>query len=306
MTAPTLPPVPFPEGVERDVRTPDGRTLACLSVGDPRGLLVLHNHGGPSSRLEVRLLGAAAEALGLHLVGIDRPGQGRSTAQSPRTFEGWAHDLMTVADAYQAEMFGVTGWSEGGPWALAAAAYLPVDRLRHVTSIAGGSYGAFGANWAAPHLSRADAFGGLLALHFAPGFKLMYGLLELEAERFPASLRGQMRQAACPYDAVFLDSDPTWEVFLNGMRGCFAQGAEGLVRDARVLYEAWAFDVSRIERRVHLWQGLHDMFVPPAINRAVADAMPNVVWHGVEEGGHFITVGEAHAIFSIARDEIAG
>ena len=53
-------------------------------------------------------------------------------------------------------------------------------------------------------------------------------------------------------------------------------------------------------------KGMQDMFVPPAINRAVADAMPNAVWHGVEGGGHFIAVGEAAAILAITRDEIDG
>lgn len=301
-----IPPTTFPDGIERDVRTPDGRTLACLSVGTPGGPLVLHNHGGPSARLEVRLLAPAATALGLHVVGVDRPGQGRSSPQSPRTFEGWARDLTTVADAFEAERFGVTGWSEGGPWALATAAYLPAARLRHVTCIAGGCYGTFGANWAAPHLSKADAVGGMLALHFSPGFRLMYEMLELEADHFPASLRKQMREASCPYDAAYLDSDAAWATLLDGMRACFSQGAEGLVRDARVLYEAWPFDVSRVDRKVHIWQGMQDMFVPPAINRAVADAMPNAVWHGVEGGGHFIAVGEAAAILAIARDEIEG
>jgi hypothetical protein len=33
-------------------------------------------------------------------------------------------------------------------------------RLHHVSSIAGGSYGAFGDNWAADQLAKADALGG--------------------------------------------------------------------------------------------------------------------------------------------------
>ena len=36
----------------RVVTTLDGRQLAYLEVGDPHGPLVLHNHGGPSSRPE--------------------------------------------------------------------------------------------------------------------------------------------------------------------------------------------------------------------------------------------------------------
>ena len=40
-----------PAGPTKTVTTSDGRTLAYLEVGDPHGPLVIHNHGGPSSRL---------------------------------------------------------------------------------------------------------------------------------------------------------------------------------------------------------------------------------------------------------------
>ncbi len=43
------------------VATRDGRTLAYLEVGDPHGPLVLHNHGGPTSRFEVTGCSRAAE-----------------------------------------------------------------------------------------------------------------------------------------------------------------------------------------------------------------------------------------------------
>jgi hypothetical protein len=92
--------------------------------------------------------------------------------------------MTTVADTLGYREFGVTGWSEGGPWALAAAAYIDPHRLRHVTAIAGGSYGAFGDDWAKDYLSKADALGGFLALHFEPGFRLMYAAIGLTAEQF--------------------------------------------------------------------------------------------------------------------------
>ena len=47
------------------VTTADGRTLAYLEVGDPTGPLVLHNHGGPSSRLEARLFAAEGARVAL-------------------------------------------------------------------------------------------------------------------------------------------------------------------------------------------------------------------------------------------------
>ena len=107
--------------------------------------------------------------------------------QKRRTYAGWADDLTAIADALGAREFGVTGWSEGGPWALAAAAYIDRRRLRHVSSIAGGSYGTFGDNWAADQLTKADAMGGYLALKFRPGFRLMYAALGLTAKRFGRS-----------------------------------------------------------------------------------------------------------------------
>src|SRR3954470_17220361 len=98
--------------------------LAYLEVGDPDGPLVIHNHGGPSSRLEARLLAEAASKNRVRLICVDRPGVGGSSPQKGRTYAGWADDLTTIANTLGYAEFGVTGWSEGGPWAMAAAAYI--------------------------------------------------------------------------------------------------------------------------------------------------------------------------------------
>lgn len=286
------------------ITTRDGRTLAFLEVGDPRGPLVLHNHGGPSSRLEARLLADAACAHGLRLVCVDRPGIGRSSPQHERSYTGWADDLAAVADALGQHTFGVTGWSEGGPWALAAAAYLDPLRLRHVSSIAGGSYGAFGDNWAAAHMSKIDALGGFLALHFEPGFRLMYAALGVTAEHFRGTYVEQLRRTVNPYDARVLASPEIETAFCESSAECFAQGSDGLVRDAETLYRRWAFDVGAIDRPVHMWQGTDDRLVPAIINRTVADRMPGAVWHEVEGAGHFVAVGAADEILRIAAEDL--
>lgn len=286
------------------VTTRDGRTLAYLEVGDPQGPLVLHNHGGPSSRLEALLFAEAAVKHGLRFACVDRPGIGRSSPQKERSYAGWAADLAAIADALDRREFGVTGWSEGGPWALAAAAYVDPVRLRHVSSIAGGSYGAFGDNWAADGMSTVDALGGFLALHFEPGFRLMYAALGVTAAHFRGTYVKQLRQAVDPYDAAILASPEIEQAFCESSAECFAQGSDGLVRDAELLYRRWAFDVSAIERPVHVWQGTDDRLVPAFINRRVADAMPGAVWHEVEGAGHFVAVGAADEILRIAADEL--
>jgi pimeloyl-ACP methyl ester carboxylesterase len=286
------------------VATRCGRTLAYLEVGDPQGPLVLHNHGGPSSRLEARVFADAASKNRLRLVCVDRPGMGQSSPQKARTYEGWADDLVTIADALGHQEFGVTGWSEGGPWALAAAAYIDPGRLRHVTSIAPGSYGAFGDNWAAEYLSKADALGGSLALRFKPGFRLMYAALGITAKHFRESFVKQVRKGVNDYDRQILLRPEIGTAFGDSCAECFAHGSDGLVRDAELLYRSWAFDVTKIERPVHMWQGLDDRLVPDPINKTVADRMPGAVWHPVEGAGHFVAVGAVDDIFRITAEEL--
>jgi pimeloyl-ACP methyl ester carboxylesterase len=291
-------------GRTRTINTRDGRTLACCEVGDAAGPLVIHNHGGPSSRLEAHLFAHAAAKHKLRFVCIDRPGMGQSSPQANRSYAGWADDMTAIADALGQRSFGVTGWSEGGPWALAAAAYIDPARLRHVTNIAGGCYGAFGDNWAADRLSKADALGGFLALHFEPGFRLMYAAIGVTAEHFRATYFKELLKAVNDYDRQVLLRPGLETRFCDMSAECFAQGSEGLVRDSELLYRNRAFDVTKIERRVHIWQGLGDTLVAPFINLAIADRMPGAVWHSVESAGHFIAVGAADDILAIAAEEL--
>ena len=92
--------------------------------------------------------------------------------------------------------------------------------------------------------------------------------------------------------------------FLRGSAECFAHGSEGLVVDSELLYRRWAFDVGKIERRVHMWQGLADTLVPAPINKEIADKMPGSVWHPVEGAGHFVAIGSANEVLAIAASEL--
>jgi pimeloyl-ACP methyl ester carboxylesterase len=293
-----------PAGATQTVLTPDRRNLTYVEVGDPQGPLVLHNHGGPSSRLEARLFARSASKNRLRFICVDRPGIGQSSPQTSRSYSGWADDLVTIADALGHDEFGVTGWSEGGPWALAAAAYIDPVRLRHVSSIAGGSYGAFGDNWAADQLSKTDALGGTLALRFPPGFRLMYTALGITAKRFHGTYFKQLLKAVNEYDRQVLGQPGVEDAFGAASAECFARGSDGLIRDSELLYRRWAFDVTTIERRVHMWQGLDDRLVPDSINKTVADRMPGAVWHPVEGAGHFVAIGSADDVFGIAAEEL--
>jgi pimeloyl-ACP methyl ester carboxylesterase len=64
---------------ERDVRTPDGRTLRLQLAGDPGGPAILVHHGSPGGRVLYHAHAEDAAQRGALLIGFDRPGFGEST-----------------------------------------------------------------------------------------------------------------------------------------------------------------------------------------------------------------------------------
>ncbi len=216
----------------------------------------------------------------------------------------WADDLIAIDDALGFDEFGLTGWSEGGAWALAAAAHIDPARLRHVSSVAPGSYGAFGDNSAAEYLSKIDALVGTLTLRFPPGFRPIYARLGFTAKHFRQSFVKQVRNGVNDNDQQVLDRPEIATGFGDSCAECFTHGSGGLDRDAELLYRAWPFDVSGIERPVHMWHGTDDRIVPEPINNMVADRMPGSVWPSVAGAGHFAAVGAGDDIFAVAAEEL--
>jgi pimeloyl-ACP methyl ester carboxylesterase len=106
----------------------DGRTLCFARCGAPDGRPVIYLHGAGSSRIEGELYDQQARAAGVQIIATDRPGCGGSSPAPGRTFSGYALDLQELADALGIGRFVVAGMSNGGVYAMAAAARLP-DRV---------------------------------------------------------------------------------------------------------------------------------------------------------------------------------
>src|SRR5262245_4001721 len=75
--------------IERILTMADGRAVGVADYGAAGDMPVIWCHGGPGCRLEPACSAEAASRAGLRLVGIDRPGYGRSTPQPGRTIGGW-------------------------------------------------------------------------------------------------------------------------------------------------------------------------------------------------------------------------
>ena len=219
----------------------DGRALGYAEWGDPEGAPILHFHGTPGSRLEgaTPAFDAIAARLGLRVLGLDRPGVGRSDPKPRRTILDWAADVAEFADLVGLSRFSVYGVSGGGPYA-AACAYRIAHRLRAAGIVSG--IAPMGVPDARRGLNREDRAMFFLGRHFPWGLRW---LVRRMAER----IRG-------------LEDRAGWEAFLRG--------EEGVYLDLLLASRPWGFDLARVPMVMNLWFGGPDVIVPAAAGRYLA------------------------------------
>jgi pimeloyl-ACP methyl ester carboxylesterase len=96
-----------------------------LETGDPDGPVVMYFHGTASAKVRAKEelpLPDIAERLRLRLLIVDRPGYGRSAANSDASLLDLGRMVLGNLDDEGVDRFSVLGYSGGGPHALACAA----------------------------------------------------------------------------------------------------------------------------------------------------------------------------------------
>jgi len=264
----------------------DGRKVGFIDYGPPTGAPVVWCHGGPSSRLEPQAIAPAAAQAGLRVIGIDRPGYGRSTPQPDRSIADWVHDGLAVADALHVGHFIAVGVSTGGAYALALAALAP-ERIRAVVACCAltnmrwregkalMTAPATAKLWSAP--SRAAALSVATEIMGADGAKM---LEQADASAMPPADRALMQ-------------DP---IFVAGMAAAlpeiFAFSVQGYVDDRLADGVGWSsFEVAKIRCPVVVLHGEADNIVPVAHARHTASIVPGAKLTIVPDLGHFSIIG---------------
>ena len=281
----------------RDIRAPDGRTLAVYEGGDLDGAPIFFLNGTPSSGLLYERHVRLAEQTGVHLIAYDRPGYGGSTPLRERSVVDAASDVATIADALGVERFALWGVSGGGPHALACAARLR-DRLSGVASLAAvAPYEAEGLDWlAGMGESNIHEFG--LALE---GREALTPYLEAEAQTIvdadPETLVEAWSSLLTPVDAAVCSGELGRYVIENVKVGVTG-GVEGWLDDDLAFTQPCGFDLSEISVPVLLLHGREDRFVPFAHGEWLAARIPGVEARLTDEDGHLTLlegrVGEVH------------
>ena len=266
------------------LRLEDGRALAYAEWGDASGLPLFHYHGSSSSRLEHPLQPGVLE--GVRLVTIDRPGHGLSDFQPERTLLHWPEDVAALADHLEIDRFAVSGWSAGGPYALACAYRIP-ERLTGVGVIS--SLGPHDRPGATAGMDRFNKVA--LAMSRRLPWAVNRRLMAMMGRVFTRDPEGaaQRRFASLPSpDRHALSDRRAADMLLASMVESFRAGSDGSAWEARLLTLPWGFALQDIAIPVALWHGDADINSPLAAATYLSRTIPNASLTVFPDEGHFL------------------
>lgn len=251
------------------------------------------------------MVAATAERLGVRLIGLDRPGSGRSDEKKGYQLLDWPDDVVEVADQLGIERFAIEGLSGGGPFALACAYKIP-HRLTGCALIAPAT-GAFMEKTASRSLRMAI----WMLLHFPwlvlPLMRLsitLRGLDEASIER--TLLRSGARLGAA--DNKVLGIPEIRKAVAQAIAEGSRQGADTSTKDGMIFVRAWGFQVEEITfEKIFLWQGEQDRVLPVAAAHLLAQALPHCTATFYHDEGHFsILVNRAQDIWNALQHDLSG
>jgi pimeloyl-ACP methyl ester carboxylesterase len=275
--------------LDHQIKSPDGRIISFSDFGNQDQIPVLWCHGGPGSRLEPQSEEAKANAAGLRLIGIDRPGYGASSPQPGRSICDWTADALAVADYLNIEQFFIVGTSTGGAYALATAAVAP-ERILGVIACCGVS----DMRWGKDNAMLEGSAQKIWAETDREAVKeiVIQDFGEDGSKMVPASADDLSKMLAPPDLALFMDPE-----YLAAMANdvAFAQGVEGYVddRSADAPINGWSsFNVNKVACPVIVVHGEADWIVPVAHAHHTAEIVAGAELRTFTEHGHLSVVAE--------------
>ncbi|MEV2278747.1 alpha/beta hydrolase [Nocardiopsis sp. NPDC049922] len=278
--------VTAPERLGETVLT-DGRVLAWAEWGPGDGVPVLLVPGAATSR-SLGIGAGAAEALGVRLVSVDRPGLGESSPAPGRTFADFADDVADLARRRGLGRPPVVGNSQGAPFALACT--------------------AAGATGAAALVSAADEVAHPAFADALPdGLRSLVERTAADPEGAAEFFRGlgpeamwSMVAGGAPDSDLAVYRSPAFEAaYTTALKEGFAQGGDGYARDTVLAMGRWPFDLAAVTVPVDLWYGAEDTVHSPDNGATLASRVPGAALHTVPGIGGAVLWTHAEAILSV-------
>lgn len=268
-----------------ELEGPDGRCLVVEDAGPLDGEVLLLHGGTPGtgSVYEPNLFAGAAR--GIRHVSYARPGYGGSDRDPGRSIADCAADAEAVLDQLGIDRFYTSGWSGGGPHALATVAQLG-ERVRAAVIVASfAPRNAEGLDWLtgmAPenHVEFGAAEAGPEQLErFLAGAATSLGAFD--AER-PQEAFGELLG---PVDSALFTNESARHG-ARVMREALRDGTWGWFDDNLAFIAEWGFDLGSIRVPISVWHGGDDRMVPLSHGRWLAEHVPGARARLLPDEGH--------------------
>ncbi|MBL8777007.1 MAG: alpha/beta hydrolase [Acidimicrobiales bacterium] len=270
-TAKGTEPVPRRDGT---ITLADGRRLGYAEYGTEGGDAVLWFHGTPGARHQISPeVNAIADARGVRVITVERPGVGDSTPHLHGRILDWAGDIDQLTAQLEVDRFAIAGLSGGGPYVLACAHAFP-DRV-----VAGAVLGGV-----APTQGEDAAEGGLVAL--ANRFRLplewlrqplgytLWGAVNLLMP-FQEQAVGAYLHFQPPGDQEVFKRPGMKEMFLKDIATGSRKHFHAVIYDVVLFTRDWGFSPREVRVPIRFWHGDEDHIVPLVHGHHVASLMPD-------------------------------
>jgi pimeloyl-ACP methyl ester carboxylesterase len=293
------------DGDQSTIELPGGGSLGFARFGDPHGVPCLAFHGLSSSRLMPGWM-FAPELLattGVSMVGVDRPGYGRSTVPGAAGFSDWPRAVGALADQLGLGRFAVLAHSLGSAFALACGHALG-DRLAVIVIASG--MGPLRPGERFRPGSRADNLYWRLARRQAtwllnPLWRLSGTMVLRSAggdpQRFTQGMSRRLPEADRLTTQRVLARPGAQAALIEDLREGYRQGTTAMVADLLRYTRPWGFGLDQVTTTVHLWHGEQDPKVPITLARQLAAGLPRCQAH-FGPGGHLMACDHAGEILT--------
>jgi pimeloyl-ACP methyl ester carboxylesterase len=278
-------------GNEASLTLPDGRVIDYFDGGDPSGRPIFFQPGSPNTRIMGKLWHPSAQAAGVRLISVSRPGYGGSTPIAGRpTLSAAGRDLVALATLLGLDEYGVVGSSGGGPFAVAAAAADP-QRVRALGVVAGaGPWRELEDPSVEPEeraclalLDDGDLAGARAGMRHLIENVWQAGLRELD---------GDARLNAWLGDDPLAGDEAYRAIMADAMRAVL-EGTEGAVFDGLATGAGWDIDLHAVQAPTLLWYGDADELCPVPYGHWYAERIANAELVVFPDDDH-LAVGDTH------------
>jgi pimeloyl-ACP methyl ester carboxylesterase len=293
----TEPGPPVPRVVGESVVAP-GRVLGWAEFGHPDGDPLLWFHGTPGARTQIPpAVHEVALQRGFRVIGVERPGTGRSTDHFYDRILDVAADIEALVEDLGLERFGVVGLSGGGPYTLAVAYAMPQQVVVACTLGGIGPLRGPDAVWSYMRVLR---FG-------APLFEVMrgpVGSLLGTLVGYAESVGGQALELFARLvggsDREVLTNPHFKAMFVTDL--IEAGEHRAVAHDLALFSRHWGFLLEEVTVPVIVWQGLSDPIVPQSHGHHMAARLPNAQLRVRPGEGHFAGFSDVAAVLDSVRE----